>query len=466
VETLPDDARARRAPPPPPPQPYLFVLLEAERPLAGGTRHALANIDEIAIGRGDARAVRRMGGRIELTLPDGFLSARHARIVRSGNGWTIEDLGSRNGVRVDGEKRPSSGAGPLGDGALIEVGHTLLTLRHRLEGPSGRTDLDCESLIVEAAGLETLVPPLERELMALGQVARATVPVLLAGATGTGKEVIARAVHALSGRPGAFVAVNCGALPATLVESELFGVRKGAYSGAVVDRPGLVRAADGGTLFLDEIGDLPLPAQVAFLRVLQEREVTAVGDTRPTRVDLRVVAASHRQLPELVDAGRFRSDLYARLAGFTMTLPGLAERRDDIGLLTAQLLRRAGARGARLTPEAAATLFTYGWPLNIRELEQRLTTALALAGNEAIDRPHLGPLAAVPPPVRPPIATGDAEGDDAADDEDDAAQRARLIALLTQFRGNVTEVAKALGRSRLQVYRWLHKHQLDPRSYR
>jgi transcriptional regulator with PAS, ATPase and Fis domain len=461
VETLPDDARARRAPPPPPPQPYLFVLLEAERPLAGGTRHALAGIDEVALGRGDARAVRRVGGRLEVTIPDGFMSATHARIVRQGGGWVIEDLNSRNGVRVDGQKTQSA---PVGDGALIEVGHTLLTLRHKLEGAPGRpADVDCETLIVEAAGLETLVPPLERELGALTQVARATVPVLLSGATGTGKEVIARAVHALSGRSGAFVAVNCGALPATLVESELFGVKKGAFSGAVVDRPGLVRAADGGTLFLDEIGDLPLPAQVAFLRVLQEREVTAVGETRPQRVDLRVVAASHRSLPELVEAGRFRSDLYARLAGFTLTLPGLAERRDDIGLLTAQLLRRAAARQARLTPEAAATLFTYGWPLNIRELEQRLTTALALAGDQPIDRPHLGPLAAAPPPPRAADPDADAA---ASDDEDDAAQRARLIALLTQHRGNVTEVARALGRSRLQVYRWLHRHQLDPRAYR
>jgi transcriptional regulator with PAS, ATPase and Fis domain len=281
------------------------------------------------------------------------------------------------------------------------------------------------------------------------------VPVLLAGATGTGKEVIARVVHTISGRSGDFVPVNCGALPATLVESELFGVKKGAFSGAIADRPGLVRAADGGTLFLDEIGDLPLPAQVAFLRVLQEREVCPVGDTKARPVDLRVVAATHQPLAELVEQGRFRADLYGRLAGFTLTLPTLAERRDDLGLLIAQLLRRAHARDPRLTPEAAATLLSHSWPLNIRELEQRLTTALALAGREAIDHQHLGPLALA-------AATAPAGGED----EEEEDQRARLIALLTQHRGNVTEVARALGRSRLQVYRWLRRHQLDPRSYR
>jgi transcriptional regulator with PAS, ATPase and Fis domain len=293
-------------------------------------------------------------------------------------------------------------------------------------------------------------------------VARAQVPILIGGATGTGKEVVARAIHTLSGRTGAFVAVNCGALPATLVESELFGVKKGAFSGAVADRPGLLRAADGGTLLLDEIGDLPLAAQVAFLRVLQEREVLAVGDTRARPVDLRVVAASHHSLPALVEAGRFRADLYARLAGFTLNLPTLRERRDDLGLIIARLLARARATTARLTPPAAALLLTHDWPLNVRELEQRLTTALALAGADPISEAHL-PLI-VPPPLR----SDEPDDNDDADDDDDAGEdeRARLVALLTRHRGNVTEVARAVGRSRLQVYRWMRRYQLSPRSYR
>jgi transcriptional regulator of acetoin/glycerol metabolism len=187
---------------------------------------------------------------------------------------------------------------------------------------------------------------------------------------------------------------------------------------------------------------------------LQEREVMPVGDTKARPVDLRVVAATHRPLQELVEQGKFRADLYGRLAGFTMTLPSLGERRDDLGLLIAQLLKRAHASDPRFTPEAAATLLTHPWPLNIRELEQRLTTALALAGREPIDRQHLGPLAAA--------AAAPAAGEDEGDED----QRGRLIALLTQHRGNVTEVARALGRSRLQVYRWLRRHSLDPRAYR
>jgi transcriptional regulator with PAS, ATPase and Fis domain len=462
VETLPDDARARRMHPIAPPQPYLFVILEAERPWAGGSRHALGGIDEVRIGRGDVRAAQRTGGVLTLTLPDAFSSTQHARLTRHERGWQVEDLGSRNGLRVDGAMHQS---GALADGSLLEVGHTFLTLRHQLEGaPAQPLDLDAAAPS-SVPGLETLLPSLAREYAALAQVARAQVPILVGGATGTGKEVVARGVHAFSGRSGSFVAVNCGALPATLVESELFGVKKGAFSGATADRPGL-RAADGGTLLLDEIGDLPLAAQVALLRVIQEREVLAVGDVRARPVDLRVVAASHQALPALVEAGRFRADLYARLAGFTLTLPPLRERREDLGLLTARLLARAQATTARLTPAAAALILTHDWPLNVRELEQRLTTALALAEPHQpcqpgqpgqIDRVHLQ----LP---SEPVAKAHDDDDDADDDGTD--QRTRLVALLTQHRGNVTEVARAVGRSRLQVYRWLRRHQLSPRSYR
>jgi len=458
AETLPDDARVRRPPRPAPPQPYLFVVLEAERPLAAGSRHALGGVDEVRIGRGDARTAARDGRTLTLSLPDPFSSTQHARLVRDGGGWRIEDLGSRNGLRVDGE---AASTAALADGALIEIGHTFLILREALESSAGEPhDVDAAAPLA-AAGLETLLPSLGRELAALATVARARVAVVIDGATGTGKEMVARAVHAESGRSGALVAVNCNALPATLVESELFGAKKGAYSGATADRPGLVRAADGGTLFLDEIGDLPLPAQGALLRVLQEREVLAVGDTRARPVDLRVVAATHRSLPALVEAGRFRADLYARLCGFSLTLPTVAARREDLGLFVARILARAGATGARLTVEAAALLLAHDWPLNVRELEQRLTTALALAGDAAIDVAHL-----------PALATQAAAGrDDAADSdvaaaEGDAAQRERLVELLSRHRGNVSEVARALGRSRLQVYRWLRRHQLQPRSYR
>src|SRR5207302_1217977 len=189
------------------------------------------------------------------------------------------------------------------------------------------------------------------------------------GETGTGKEVIARAIHAASRRPGAFVAVNCGALAPNLVESELFGHKKGAFSGATEDHNGLVRAADKGTLLLDEIGDLPVPTQAALLRVLQQREVLPLGTTKPMPVDLRVVAASHRDLEAEVGAGRFREDLWSRLAGYTAQLPALRDRREDLGLLVAALLARlVQTRPIRFTSEAGLALVQYDWPRNVREL--------------------------------------------------------------------------------------------------
>src|SRR5437588_230906 len=186
----------------------------------------------------------------------------------------------------------------------------------------------------------TLSPVCRCQRARVGLGARARIPVLLLGETGTGKELIARAVHDLSGRTGPFLAVNCGALPETLVESELFGYRKGAFSGAYEDRPGLVRSSDKGTLLLDEIGSLPLPAQAALLRVLQEEEVVPVGATRPLRVNLRVVAATHEDLGVLASQELFRADLLARLSGFTLDLPPVRERREDVGLFLTSLLRK------------------------------------------------------------------------------------------------------------------------------
>src|SRR5205814_2189915 len=192
----------------------------------------------------------------------------------------------------------------LADDALIEAGQTFFIFRTAL--PQAGNVLEATALETPTPGLESLVPSFANELERFRTVAKSRLPVLLQGETGTGKEVIASAIHQLSGRSGPFLPVNCGALPATLVESEMFGYRKGAFSGAMEDRPGLIRSAEGGTLLLDEIGDLPLPAQATLLRVLQEEEVMPVGGTRPTKVDVRVIAATHRDLPGLVAQEKFR----------------------------------------------------------------------------------------------------------------------------------------------------------------
>jgi transcriptional regulator of acetoin/glycerol metabolism len=246
--------------------------------------------------------------------------------------------------------------------------------------------------------------------------------------------------------------VNCGAIPENLVESELFGYRKGAFTGALEDRPGLVRSADGGTLLLDEIGDLPLSAQAALLRVLQEDEVTPVGGTRPQKIDLRIVAATHRELQALARERKFRDDLLARLSGFVVRLPPLRERREDLGLLTAAILRKASVE-TPLSVEAARALLAYDWPGNVRELEKALQSAAVLSEGEAIELEHLPELLHTPKESGPLGA-------------EEQGRRDELVTLLRQYAGNVTQVARKMGKARQQIQRWLRRYGLDALHFR
>jgi DNA-binding NtrC family response regulator len=309
-----------------------------------------------------------------------------------------------------------------------------------------------------STGLRTLYPEMVGRLRALTRVAQSSVSLLLFGESGTGKEVLARALHAGSERGGQFVAINCGALPSALVESLLFGHVRGAFSSAVRDEPGLLRAADGGTLFLDEIGDLPSAAQASLLRVLQGREVVPVGGTRPMPVDLRVICATHRSLDALAARSAFRADLLARLDGFRYTIPPLRERREDLGLLIAALLGKlAPGRESTVSfsPAAARLIGSHPWTMNVRELEQALRRALAVSSDGRIDESMLS----LNPAVRPglPLAT---------DPETEARIHERLIAELSRHRGNVSEVARSMGKARMQVQRWMRRFGLDPEAYR
>jgi transcriptional regulator with GAF, ATPase, and Fis domain len=222
------------------------------------------------------------------------------------------------------------------------------------------------------------------------KVAATDVSVLVTGETGTGKDLVARELHRRSPRAkGPFVAVDCGAIPASLLESELFGHTRGAFTGAIATRPGKFQEASGGTLFLDEIGEMPLPLQVKLLRALQERTVTKVGDTRPEALDIRVVAATNKVLPEEISAGRFREDLFYRLNVVTIALPPLRDRGDDVLVIARYFLqkhaREFGSAASAFTPAATAALHSYRWPGNIRELENRVKKAVVLA-----DAPQLG----------------------------------------------------------------------------
>jgi DNA-binding NtrC family response regulator len=440
--------------------PLVLRLLSCERPLDGTSCHALDGVDTVSIGRADAASVSRTPGALALGVPDKAMSAAHARIVRDGRRWMLEDAGSRNGVLLNGEREDRA---HLVDGDLFELGETLWLFRDA-RGPRSRDlplDVDQRTLPELLPGLRTFSPALREAFEALARIVHVRVPVLLQAESGTGKELCARAIHEQSRRPGAFVAVNCGALPETLATSELFGYRRGAFSGATEDRSGLVRSAHDGTLFLDEIADLPLASQALLLRVLQEREVTPIGATQPVPVDLQIVAASHRDLKTLVRQELFRNDLYARLAGFTVRLPPLRERREDFGLLISTLLARSplGAT-TTLTANAARALLAYDWPLNVRELESCLTVASTLASGGAIRRRHL------PEALREPAAAAPDEASPHTDPHEDDQRKAELMALLREHQGNITSIARATGWNRVQIHRWLKRFELDPRPFR
>ena len=441
--------------------PQLFVVLRCDELQAPAGRHALSHVDEVWLGRGDARGAERhvVDGvrRLTLTFNDRRMSRKHALIRRSAAGWEFSDQGSSNGSRLDGQ--PCKQAA-LRDGAWLELGQTFVRFRAALPTPAQAPgDLLSDSLRSRPSALTTLLPELELGFKQVARVARSQVPVLVLGETGTGKELVARAIHTLSARPGAFVALNCGALPASLLEAQLFGHVRGAFSGATRDETGYVRAADRGRLFLDEVGDLPGPSQTALLRVLQESEVVPVGATRPISVDLRVVAATHAPLLELAERGGFRNDLFARLSGFTFHVPALRDRLEDFGLLLAALLpelEQAAGGSVTLQPESVRLLLGHAWPRNVRELRQALAAAVVLSTSGSVEPAHLPSTIT----ARPPAATG---GEVAPEVEPDLEQE--LLRRFAEHKGNVTQVAQAMGKARVQVQRWMKRFGIDPKKF-
>ena len=294
----------------------------------------------------------------------------------------------------------------------------------------------------------------------LPRVARSGLPVVVLGETGTGKELVARAIHALSGRAqGGFVAQNCGATPDTLIESELFGHSRGAFTGAVADRAGLFEAAAGGTLFLDEIGDASALLQMKLLRVLQEGEARRVGDTRARRVDVRVVSATHRCLEEAVHVGGFRADLYFRLSAVRLRLPALRERGEDVVLLARHFLAEAAARLEREPPEPGPELLAhlreYAWPGNVRELANGCAFAVQVADARGrVDLEHW--------PETPLLAGPGDRGGAGLHAETRALEERRLREALERARGNKSQAARALGLSRQGLLKKLRRYGLTP----
>jgi DNA-binding NtrC family response regulator len=307
----------------------------------------------------------------DLVLQDGFVSGRHLRLERRGGRFHLRDLGSTNGTFLGGARVEDAEWLP---GTAAVVGKTELLLEAGdPEGPGPAT----------FEGMLSGDPAMRQVFDLVARVAPSDAPVTILGETGTGKELVARALHRLSARREAlFIPVNCSAIAETLIESELFGHEKGAFSGADRLRKGAFEEADGGTLFLDEIGELPLDLQPKLLRALEQGEVKRVGATRPFRVNVRIVAATHRDLRARVRSGRFREDLYYRLCVVPVSVPPLRARRGDVRGLAEAFLASAAPRGLALSwsDEALAKLEGYDWPGNVRQLRNAVQRALLFRG--------------------------------------------------------------------------------------
>jgi len=422
----------------------------------GGARAATVVLDREPV------AIGRMGAaKGPLVLDDSEISRQHALIEPGAHGrWTITDQRSRNGTFVDGRRVERA---ELAHGTVIRIGKTLVVhVEAELRGDE-RLAVPSDTRLVGDS-----VPAL-RLHSEIGLVAAKPLPVLVLGETGVGKELVAEEIHRRSGRTGAFIAVNCAAIAPELAESELFGHVAGAFTGATRGSDGLFVAADGGTLFLDEVGELPTDLQAKLLRALANGEIRAVGSSTVRTVDVRVVAATLRDLDTAVRQDRFRADLFNRLAGWRIEVPPLRDRRDDITAIAIRFLSRHGSLA--LTCDAAEALALHDWAGNVRELERVIAAAAVRAQAARLDLdlahlPHalahrLGDRAAAstPPPLAVPAALLPlAAGATPTRDE--------LCAILETMSGNVARVAEHYGKDRQQIYRWAKRYDIDLGAYR
>ena len=392
------------------------------------------------------------------------VSRAHARLAID-DVIRIEDLGSVNGTRLRDRPLRAREPAELGLGEPFDIGSVMVVVQRRGAPAAAAALGQAEAAPAAATPIsvaDTALPDLERIVQ---RIAAGSISVLITGETGVGKEVLSERIHRLSRRADKpLLRLNCAALSEALLETELFGHERGAFTGAVQAKAGLLETADGGTVFLDEIGELPMATQVKLLRVLEERQVLRVGALRPRSIDVRFIAATHRDLEAEITRGTFRQDLYFRLNGVTLVIPPLRERVAEIPGLAAAFLRKAAARDGiaqvpGVSPEALALMASYGWPGNIRELRNVMERALLLGNGQTIEVAHLPvekmraraptppPVAPAPPPppVAPvaPVARDPEQPLDTIEDE-----RARVIEALRRARGNQTEAAKLLGVSR------------------
>ncbi|PTL84618.1 sigma 54-interacting transcriptional regulator [Vitiosangium sp. GDMCC 1.1324] len=392
---------------------------------------------------------------------DRTASRHHFEIINTERGWLLVDLNSTNGTFLDGRRIERA---YLSSGSQIRAGSSTLAFAPIDEEVTVEPDREGE-----LCGLVGQSVKMRQVFALIKKIAPMDISVIIGGETGTGKELVARAIHELSGRKkGPMVVLDCGAIPPNLIESELFGHEKGAFTGAMTARPGAFERAHGGTIFLDELGELRLDLQPKLLRVLENREVRRVGGNDIIEVDCRVIAATNRDLVKEIAAGNFREDLFFRLSVINLQLPPLRERREDIPLILKraladpELLAQHGRKN--ISPEALALLMAYAWPGNVRELMNVLSHVLAFSDGEAVMPEHL------PPRVRGQEREGPLSFNehltfkDAKEQLLENFEREYVTSVLTRCEGNLSRAARESGLHRKSIERLVKKYQLDAKG--
>ena len=427
----------------------------------GGVVHPLPASGTVTIGRSIE---------CEIQIDEASISRKHARLLM-GPHLSIQDLGSANGVHVGQRALAAEEVAPVELGQVVELGSAVVVVHRPSMLAVARPDRLTEPLVEERSSLmpdgPALVrdPAMKRLYAMIERVAPSELSVLLLGETGVGKEIVAEAIHHGSRRAGgAFLKLNCSAISENLVESELFGHEKGAFTGAQRVKPGLLEAAQGGTVFLDEIGDLPVATQAKLLRVLEEHKVMRVGGLEPRDIDVRFVAATNRDLKSASEQGTFRSDLYFRLNGITLQIPPLRERPSEIEPLVRRFVARAAERAGggprgELSSEALRLIESYHWPGNVRELRNVVERAAVLAGGGPVEPEHLpaelqqggaasvgAPTSGGPAPLRSEV---------------ERLERRRIVDALASCDGNQTKAAELLGMPRRTFVKRLDAYGID-----
>jgi DNA-binding NtrC family response regulator len=387
----------------------------------------------------------------DLVIADPAVSRFHCRLMREEGAWRVRDWGSLNSTRLEGVRIRDA---DLPADATLSLGDSIV--RVRAVAPTEQAIVPMIPAFGQLAGTSV---PMRKLFALLEKLAASDINVLIEGESGTGKELVANEIVQRSPRvEKPFVVVDCGAISPNLVESELFGHTRGSFTGADRDRVGAFESADGGTVFLDEIGELPLELQPKLLRALEAREIRRVGETRPRKVNVRVVSATNRDLEREVNRGRFREDLYFRLAVMTVRVPSLRERLEDLLILVRVFLQQLGVpeQERLFTPMVLAEMARHDWPGNIRELRNYVERSVVLQkASPTLRRSTPGAGFVLPPPVD--ISTPFKIAKDAAID---TFERAYLSALLESAGGNMSKAARTAGMDRMYLHRLVQKHGL------